>query len=136
MGWWWPPILQEAAVTLRDGIGLDDLAAWAGWLTAVCSFLWVALIRPARRFMRVAGDFLEDWSGHPQRPGHDAVPGIPERIQRIEREVQRNGGASLKDRVFETDRKVDALTAAQARTAADIDELRKTIACKHREDTD
>ena len=121
----------EAAVTLTDGVGLDDVAAWAGWLTVIGTFLWAALVRPARKLMRAWDAFMDDWAGVPGRPGHDPLPGIPERLQRIEREVQRNGGQSLKDRVFEIDRKLDVQTEMKEREHAairrDLDEIRNTI---------
>lgn len=108
-----------AAVTLRDGLGLDDLLAFIAGATAILTFLSVWVIRPLRRAQQALEYFMDEWNGVPARPGHDAIPGIPERIQRIEREVQRNGGASLKDRVFEIDRKVDNL-------ATQIEETRPT----------
>ena len=108
-----------AAVTLRDGIGIDDLLAFIAGATAILTFLSVWVIQPLRRAQQSLEYFMDEWNGVPARPGHDSVPGIPERIQRIEREVQRNGGASLKDRVFEIDRKVDTL-------ATQIEETRPT----------
>ena len=115
--------LTDAAITLSDGVGSEDLIWLAGLVTAVSTilgFLQVFLVRPLRRLMRAGEAIAEAWNGTPARPGFDAIPGIPERIQRIEREVQRNGGASLKDRVFEIDRKLDALAEIKAREHAEI----------------
>lgn len=57
-------------------------------------------------FLRRIGDFLDDWNGEPERPGHDARPGVPARLaaieveqKRVRREVEHNGGGSLKDAV-------------------------------------
>lgn len=133
MGDWWP-MVQEAAVTARDGIGLDDILAFIAGATAILTFLSVWVIRPLRRLTGAIEGFLDDWGGIPARPGHDPVPGIPERIQRIEREVQRNGGQSLKDRVFAIDRKLDALAEAKEREHAEIrasvEQLRTTVESK------
>lgn len=127
--------LVDAAVTLRDGIGSEDLIWLAGLVAAVSTilgFLQVFLVRPLRRWMRTWDEFSESWHGSPARPGWDATPGIPERIQRIEREVQRNGGASLKDRVFEIDRKLDALADQKdrehAQIRASVEDLRDILA--------
>lgn len=107
----WQQALYEAAVTMRDGIGLDDILAFVAGATAILTFLSVWVIKPLRRAQQSFDDFMDEWRGTPARPGHDSIPGIPERIQRIELEVKRNGGQSLKDRVCEVDRKVDALAA-------------------------
>lgn len=108
MGW---QMIYEAAVTMRDGIGLDDILAFIAGATAILTFLSVWVIKPLRRAQQSFDGFMAEWSGLPDRPGHDPVPGIPERIQRIEQELRRNGGQSLKDRVFAIDRKVDSLAA-------------------------
>lgn len=57
-------------------------------------------------FLRRIGDFLDDWNGEPERPGHEARPGVPARLaaieveqKRVRREVEHNGGGSLKDAV-------------------------------------
>jgi len=133
--------LTDAAVTLRDGIGSEDLIWLAGLVTAVSTilgFLQVFLVRPLRRLMRAGEAIAEAWNGTPARPGFDAIPGIPERIQRIEREVQRNGGASLKDRVFEIDRKLDALADQKdrehAQIRASVEDLRDVLS-RHLEES-
>ena len=46
--------------------------------------------------------FQRDWDGEPALPGRDAVPGVMERLNRIDGELKRNGGESLKDKVVET----------------------------------
>lgn len=124
-------LVWQAAVTLRDGIGVDDILAFVAGASAVLTFLAVWVIRPMRRTWATVESFMDDWNGVPARPGHDVVPGIPERIQRIESEVQRNGGASMKDRVFAIDRKLDALAELKAREHAEIrasvDDLRATV---------
>ena len=46
--------------------------------------------------------FQRDWDGEPAETGRDAVPGVMERLNRIDGELKRNGGESLKDKVVET----------------------------------
>ena len=128
----WPWIVL-ALVTLRDGIGADDLIWLAGLVAAVTTilaFLQLWVVRP----LKWLADAADDWRGTPARPGHKAVPGIAERIQLIEAEMGRNGGESLKDRVCEIDRKLDALTEAKrvehAAIRSELADVRRTIETK------
>lgn len=43
---------------------------------------------------------MRDWEGTPEEPGRAAVPGIMERMNRMDGELSRNGGyTTVKDRV-------------------------------------
>jgi hypothetical protein len=44
--------------------------------------------------------FLRDWEGEQASEGRDAIPGVMERINRLDGELSHNGGNSLKDIVF------------------------------------
>jgi hypothetical protein len=64
--------------------------------------------------------FQRDWDGEDASPGRDSVPGVMERLNRIDGELKRNGGSTLKDKVFETwekvenlDERVDSIEATQ-----------------------
>lgn len=100
------------AVTLAELI-----AAWLGviasvWLTRKAyTTVWPWVRRVTR--------FLDDWQGTEESPGHPREPGVPERLlvletrlQRVEYQVQPNGGESAYDAmrlaVAELDAKVDA----------------------------
>lgn len=112
------------AVTLRDGLGIDDILAFIAGATAVLTFLSVWVVRPLRRTMQAVDIFIDEWRGVEERPGHDAIPGVPVRLQQIESELKRNGGQSLKDRVFEIDRKIDLLAQSKV---AEHREIREQI---------
>jgi hypothetical protein len=44
--------------------------------------------------------FMRDWEGEEESPGRDAVPGIMERMNRMDGELSQNGGyTTVKDRV-------------------------------------
>lgn len=44
--------------------------------------------------------FMRDWEGTPEEPGRAAVPGMMERMNRMDGELSRNGGyTTVKDRV-------------------------------------
>lgn len=124
------PWTTEAVVSLSDGIGLDDIAAWCVAVTTICTFIWW-LLRPLIRQAHRWDAFWDDWNGTPGGPGRDPVPGVMERLQRIDGELKRNGGHSLKDHVDQIGRKVDDLAALKAREHAQIrgaiDDLRYVI---------
>ena len=108
--------MLDAAVTFRDGIGVDDLT-WLAELIAVVTTIvaavW-AMLRPVRAQLHRWDDFWDDWTGTPAGPGRSAVPGVMERLQSIDGELTRNGGNSLKDQVHQVNRKVDELAEQNA----------------------
>ena len=107
-------------------IQLGDIVTWLIAFAALSAALW-AMTRPFRRAAKGFEQFLEDWHGVPERPGFDAIPGIPERLRQLERnaredreklkeivhEIRPNSGGSLKDKVN--------------KTAADMDEVRRSV---------
>ncbi|SRR6266705_3250524 len=54
---------------------------------------------PLRKLSRQNDEFREDWYGQPARPGRVAVPGVPERLSGIEKELRTNGGGTLRDAI-------------------------------------
>ena len=102
-----------AEVTVRDGIGMDDLTWLAGLIamvTTIVAAVW-AMLRPLKRQADRIEAFWGDWDGTPARPGRSAVPGVMDRLASIDGELQRNGGNSLKDRVIGNSRKIDHLAS-------------------------
>ena len=62
------------------------------------------ILRPAYKRVKEFADWMErfkrDWEGTPAEPGRDAVPGIMERMNRMDGELSQNGGyTTVKDRV-------------------------------------
>lgn len=61
------------------------------------------LIAPAVKRIKEIGqnldNFIEDWHGTPARDGRDAVPGVMDRLNKIDGELTHNGGSSVKDAV-------------------------------------
>lgn len=55
--------------------------------------------KPLRRLARQNDEFREDWYGTPARPGRTAVPGVPERLALIEKELKPNSGSTLRDAI-------------------------------------
>lgn len=103
-----------AEVGLQDGVGWEDIVAFsAGALTVLT--LFVLLFRtPWKRFMAFlewVEKFQRDWDGEDARPGHSATPGVMERINNIDGEFKRNGGSTLKDAVYRTERAVELVNS-------------------------
>jgi hypothetical protein len=76
--------------------------------------LTMALKRLYRRiqgFMENWDQFHRDWSGEPTMPGRSAVPGVMERLNRIDGELKRNGGSSMKDAINRVEKKLEQIDA-------------------------
>ena len=55
--------------------------------------------------------FMRDWAGEPASPGRSAVPGVMERLNRIDGELKRNGGSSMKDAINRVEKKLEQIDA-------------------------
>ena len=122
--------MLDAAVTFRDGIGVDDLTWLAGLISVIAVIVgavWT-MIKPLKRQADRIESFWEDWNGTPSGPGRSAVPGVMERLQSIDGELQRNGGNSLKDQVCTNSRKLDDL--AEQNSAEHVDLAEQILAIK------
>jgi hypothetical protein len=81
--------------------------------------IWAAirpLVKAIYRINHQLDSFMRDWDGTPEEPGRDAVPGVMERLNRLDGELSRNGGKSVKDvvnriekRLVEGDKKFNEL---------------------------
>lgn len=94
----------------------QDIIAFAVGGVAILTFIGLIHRMFLSKFMRELKEslvwlrkFQRDWDGEPAEPGRDAVPGVMARLNRIDGELKRNGGATLKDKVFETWEKVEAM---------------------------
>ena len=62
-----------------------------------------ALLKPVyvrtKEFMSWLERFKRDWEGEPETPGRDRVPGVMERLNKLDGELSQNGGKSTKDTV-------------------------------------
>ena len=87
---------------------LDVAAAVITVLTAAILIKQVVVptARGIHNFFKTIGQFLSDWSGHEERPGFPGVPGVMERINRIDGQLRNNGGSSLKDAIDRIEEKV------------------------------
>ena len=93
-------------------------SAVLGAILAVVRKVWLAV----RRVMHRTEEFLDDWQGAPARPGIQERPGVAVRLASIEseqvrvrREVEHNGGGSLKDAVKRIEKQQVESTSNQGR---------------------
>lgn len=62
-------------------------------------FVIAPSLRKIRSMMEWLEKFRRDWEGEPGGPGRDPVPGVMERLNRLDGELSNNGGSSLKDAI-------------------------------------
>jgi hypothetical protein len=71
-----------------------------------------ALLNPLRKKIKRWASWMEmfmrDWEGEEEVPGRDRVPGVMERLNKLDGELSNNGGGTTKD-------KVDKLYSNQAK---------------------
>ena len=90
---------------------------WAAGIITVgtaLGMLW-RLLKPLCDRLHVVMDnwdtFMRDWAGEPAAPGRSAVPGVMERLNRIDGELKRNGGSSMKDAINRIEKKLAQIDA-------------------------
>lgn len=93
------PLRAPMQVGMSDGVGGDDLVWLAGLIVGAAGVLGAlrVMLGPVLRMGREWAQMSEDWQGTPARPGFDRVPGVLERIQRIERLVEHLSDTNDKD---------------------------------------
>ena len=88
---------------VTTGIGwLDWLLLVAAVVTALGTGYKVLFDRVSPIYRKI-DNFLDDWSGQPERPGVPRQSGVMERLAQLEH----NGGSSIKDSVTRIEKKLD-----------------------------
>lgn len=88
---------------------------WAGGVVTVgaaIGVLWKLLKPICDRLHSVMDNldaFMRDWAGEEKAPGRSAVPGVMERLNRIDGELKRNGGSSMKDAINRIEQKLSQI---------------------------
>jgi hypothetical protein len=61
------------------------------------------LLNPLRKKIKRWAEWMErfmrDWEGEEAEPGRDRVPGVMERLNKLDGELSNNGGSTTKDKV-------------------------------------
>ena len=74
-------------------------------LTQVIFPLW----RKVNKLFDTWSSFTRDWNGEPEEPGREAVPGVMQRLNKLDGELSHNGGSSVKDTVDRLEKNQDRL---------------------------
>lgn len=94
-------------------------------------FLVVKLVRPLfRRTVNLFNTwegFIRDWAGTQAEPGRDAIPGVMERLNRIDGELKHNGGSSMKDQLARLESEMEKADLQRRETNIKIDEILKML---------
>jgi hypothetical protein len=71
--------------------------------------LFRPIARKTKALMEALDLFTTDWFGEKARPGHKAVPGVMDRLQKLENELTHNGGTSMKDALKRVEDKINQI---------------------------
>lgn len=87
-------------------MGMETLGVIGIGCAALMSIIALVtyVVRLMRKVSRQLETFREDWYGEAARPGRAAVPGVPDRLASIEKELKTNGGSSLRDAVVRVEK--------------------------------
>jgi hypothetical protein len=90
------------------GTSLDPIVIWCTAFVAIAggaALLW-KFLGGIRRIIKRVDEFIDDWNGTEERPGHPARPGVMARLEWIEHELKPNSGKSLRDSVDRIEREL------------------------------
>lgn len=57
------------------------------------------LYKKLKRWGQWMERFMRDWEGEEASPGRDRIPGVMERLNKLDGELSNNGGSTTKDKV-------------------------------------
>ena len=80
---------------------IENILVAGATASAIASVYFVIApsLRKIRSMMEWLEKFRRDWEGEPGGPGRDPVPGVMERLNRLDGELSNNGGSSVKDAI-------------------------------------
>jgi hypothetical protein len=93
---------------------LQVLATVVSILGGIIGIFIVAVIPLQKKLKKMTDSwemFMRDWKGEPSMPGRDPVPGVMERLNKVDGELSRNSGSSLKDSVIRIEAKLNKMDA-------------------------
>lgn len=95
----------------------DVILSWAAAIIAIggaFGVLWKLITPLYRTFKKLTLSlelFMRDWFGEEAAPGRSKVPGVMERLSRIDGELKHNGGSSMKDSLKRIESELKAVQA-------------------------
>jgi len=80
---------------------INNILVAGATASAIASVFFVIAptVRKTLSMMDWLEKFRRDWEGEPGGLGRDPVPGVMERLNRLDGELSHNGGSSLKDAI-------------------------------------
>ena len=100
------------ATELSEDNTVDVVTMWATTIIAVggaVGVIWKLtkpLVKKTKKLLESLDKFVRDWEGEEAAPGRDAIPGVMERLNRIDGELKHNGGSSMKDSLKRIEKKI------------------------------
>lgn len=95
----------------------QTIMAWAGVIIALggaAAVLWKIfspLVKKTQQLLDALDRFTRDWFGEDGAPGRDRIPGVMERLNKLDGELSHNGGSSMKDALRRVENKLDEIDA-------------------------
>ena len=96
---------------------VNEVTMWATTIIAVggaVGVIWKLtrpIIRKTQNLLNSLDKFVRDWEGEEEAPGRAKVPGVMERLNRIDGELKHNGGSSMKDSLKRVEKKLNEIDA-------------------------
>lgn len=91
---------------------MNQVTMWATTIIAIGGALGVIwrllrpLVKKTKKLLDSLDRFTRDWFGEDGDAGHAAIPGVMERLNRIDGELKHNGGSSMKDALKRVEKKL------------------------------
>jgi hypothetical protein len=96
---------------------VNTVTMWATTIIAVGGAVGVIwkftrpVIKKTKNLLNSLDKFVRDWEGEEEEPGRAKVPGVMERLNRIDGELKHNGGSSMKDSMKRIEKKLNEIDA-------------------------
>jgi len=85
------------------------------------------IAKKTKALMDALDRFTTDWFGEHSRPGHKAIPGVMERLAKLESELSHNGGSSMKDALKRVEDKINEIDVRLEDGNKRFDEIEERI---------
>lgn len=85
------------------------------------------LVKKTKKLLEALERFVRDWEGEAAHSGRDAVPGVMERLNRIDGELKHNSGSSMKDAIKRIEHKLTQIDARLDEGNKRFDEIEKRM---------
>lgn len=111
----------------------NDILMWSAATISVggaLAVIWkvvMPVVRKTKHLLDSLSRFIDDWFGEEAAPGRDRVPGVMERLNKLDGELSHNSGKSVKDVVDKVNKTVMSLDATLKETVKSVQELERRL---------